>query len=79
MGLYLWATVAIAPSLLTATTRLARGSAESDAVFLDEIAARGWAAVWMARHFRNAEITAVSHSQRVHIEPQAASGGLWLR
>jgi cyclopropane-fatty-acyl-phospholipid synthase len=39
----------------------------------------GWGALslWMARQFRNAEITAVSnsHSQREHIERQAASRG----
>ena len=40
----------------------------------------GWGSLslWMARQFRNAEITAVSnsHSQREHIERQAASRGL---
>jgi cyclopropane-fatty-acyl-phospholipid synthase len=40
----------------------------------------GWGSLslWMARQFRNADITAVSnsHSQREHIERQAASRGL---
>jgi cyclopropane-fatty-acyl-phospholipid synthase len=40
----------------------------------------GWGSLslWMARQFRNAEITSVSnsHSQREHIERQAASRGL---